>query len=445
MTMDDDAALARLRAADPAGPDPDLTRLEARVLGALAEQRELEEQSGEGGSGRVPRWLLPAAAGVVAVAIVGSAGFALGRSSDDAIMASAPAEVSSSAVLPSVAAPMASAPQESVKTSPEMTAADSAPADSAASPTLVTPSSTSPMVFPGAPTIWSTASSVPDAPSVATGYALSSTDVDREALAGELAALFGITEAPELREGAIWQAGALDGSGPSLAVGNDGLTSWSFYDPQAGAVDAQAQPLDADRAERIARGLLRDAGVPVRSVEWQVEPSGPLVNVTAWQLVSQLRTGLTWNVTLAPDGGLVSASGFAAGLVPVPGYELIGAASAVERIAKPGWSALGPSMTTPPPIADTSTEESAAPASPRPAPRANGRPTVTATVMRVRFTGSTVALAPYWQPDGTVLILPSYLLDDTDGGQWSLLGIADRYVRFVEPEPGTPMPLAAAD
>ena len=50
----------------------------------------------------------------------------------------------------------------------------------------------------------------------------------------------------------------------------------------------------------------------------------------------------------------------------------------------------------------------------------------------VTVTDATLGLAQYWQPDGGVLMLPSYLLTASDGSQWSLLAVEDDYVTFDE-------------
>lgn len=436
MTMDesthpDSHPEARLRAADPAGPDPDLSALQARVLGALAEQAAAEP------SRTSAPWLrLVAAAGaVIALGAAGLAGYAIGqRPSNATIVASSAVDAVAPSFGPSAAAPL-------VESTDSAKAADVPASEPAAlTPAQPSVSSMTSMMWPGWTTAWQASPALADSPSVATGYALSTADLDREALATELASTLAVTGDVEPDGAGGYRAGPVDGTGPALGVGGDAMATWSYVDPAVQPADGAA-PIEPDAAQQQARALLRSVGVPVRAVDWQIEPVGSLTAVTAWQLVSGVRTQLQWSVLVAPDGSIASASGFAAGLAPIPGYEVVGAATAVRRLAQPGWSALSPVPLAGASVTVAPTE--AASGAPAPVPSANGRPVVTATVAFVTVTDSELGLAPYWQPDGTVLVLPSYVIADRDGRQWSLIGVADRYVRFVAPDPGAPMPLAA--
>ncbi len=50
----------------------------------------------------------------------------------------------------------------------------------------------------------------------------------------------------------------------------------------------------------------------------------------------------------------------------------------------------------------------------------------------VTVTEATLGLAQYWQPDGGMLMLPSYVLAGEDGSRWSLLAVDEPYVQFVD-------------
>jgi hypothetical protein len=162
--------------------------------------------------------------------------------------------------------------------------------------------------------------------------------------------------------------------------------------------------------------------------------------VTAWQLAADARTRLSWQVDFAPGDAVVGASGFSAGLEEVPGYPVVGAATAVRRAGLPTWSAIGPS----PLFADPPTDASASPTpSPTPAPIAPaGRPVLRIPMSGIVVTGAELGLAQFWQPDGDLLILPSYLLTGDDGSRWSLIGVTSDYVRFVDQPYPTVAPLA---
>lgn len=411
MTMDDDMTdpFARLQASDPAGPDPDLSALRARIL----DERVVDDRAAGPDTTVVPMrqrrgWLLPAAAGVVAIALAGSAlaGYSAGR--DGATVVASPPQV-------------AAAKSDGAALEAEaMTLAPNAPAPDAPAPDA--PVSDASML--AMPSVWIASGRVPDSPSVGTGYRAVRDGIDPNALAAELANALGVI-GPVTPQSGGWVVGAADASAPTLWVSDDALLSWSFSDP---APIEGTTPMDADAALTVARALLRSIGVPMDTVEWQVMQVDATTTVTAWHTLGGVRSQLAWTVTLAPDGRIVGATGFAAALQPIPGYELVGAASAIDRISTPGWSALAPSPLTPGSAAASPTAPPFAGA-----PLMNGRPTLTVPVGTVTVTGSTIGLATYRQPDGALLVLPSYVLTDETGATWSLLAVADRYVRFSAP------------
>ena len=46
-----------------------------------------------------------------------------------------------------------------------------------------------------------------------------------------------------------------------------------------------------------------------------------------------------------------------------------------------------------------------------------------------------LGVAQYWQPDGSLLILPAYVITASDGSRWSVLAIDGSYVDFVPTDP----------
>jgi hypothetical protein len=153
--------------------------------------------------------------------------------------------------------------------------------------------------------------------------------------------------------------------------------------------------------------------------------------VTAWQVVAGERSQLSWQLAFNPDGGVVRASGFSAGLEPVPGYPVVGAATAVNRSVQPPWSAV-PATLIDVPTADQTADGAATPSS-SPSSSAADRPAVEVTVAEATVTDAILGLAQYWQPDGSVLMLPSYVLTADDGSRWSLLAVSDADVSFIPP------------
>jgi hypothetical protein len=211
--------------------------------------------------------------------------------------------------------------------------------------------------------------------------------------------------------------------GPVLTVNDDPLFTWDFEDAGALAAPAFGEQLDPATAIELTTALLGTIGVDTASVDWQVDRYAGRTAVTAWQLVGGQRTDLAWRVAFDPSGAVVQASGFSAGLEEVPGYPVVGAASAVARSAALPWSLLGavPALTP-----DPTATASATPLTPL------ALPGITVPVSEVTVIEAVLGLAQYWQPDGGMLMLPSYLLTGDDGSRWSLLAVDEPYVQFVD-------------
>ena len=164
------------------------------------------------------------------------------------------------------------------------------------------------------------------------------------------------------------------------------------------------------------------------------------------ELVEQLhgeRTQLQWSIGFFGDGEISSAYGFSAGLVEIPGYAIIGVKDAIARLNQPGWSALQPAMIYNGDVNIAVENEPAAQPTMPPNPTYLGRPALGVTITVATITKSELGLAQYWQPDGTILLLPAYLISDKDGHQWSMLAVDDAYVAFTQVAPNDgPMPMA---
>jgi hypothetical protein len=277
---------------------------------------------------------------------------------------------------------------------------------------------------------------LPDTPTTASGYRLVNAGISGGQVAAVLASVFGVPGQPVTQEDR-WVVGTPDGPAASLTVTNDPLFRW-VYDAGSAPLAAAGPPMTADRAVELTSAVLGSIGVDTASVDWQVDLHDGVTLVTAWQVVAGARTQLSWQIGFGPTGELVRAAGFSAGFEEVPGYPVVGAATAVDRAGRPPWSAIGPAaVSSPPPDAGPT------PAASDATPAAGERPTLTVPATYVNVTGADLALAQYWQPDGGMLVLPSYLLTGEDGSRWSLLAVDDSAVAFVEPpypsaDPGSP-------
>jgi hypothetical protein len=371
----------------------------------------------DGPAGRSWRTTLTVLGVLLALVVVGGAGVFLGRATapgPDIVVAPGPVVEASPGVeqLPAV---NTRGPQAS-------------PAASAATPPpTVIVASTRPASWP---VVFAPSPDLPDTGGIATGYRLVSDGISGGQVAGVLASVLGVTGQPKQQEDGSWTVGSTGAAQVTVEAGP--LVSWSFEDPAALASPSPGAPLAADRAIELAGALLGSVGVDTASIDWQVERYADAIEVTAWQLLGDARTQLAWHVTLGPTGEVVKASGFSAGLEEVTGYPVLGAASAVRRSALPTWSAVGPA-----PIFATADAAAATPDATSATPSASttalaGRPLLAVPLSQVTVTGAELALAQFWQPDGSLLILPAYTLTGADGSRWSLLAVDDQYVRFVD-------------
>jgi hypothetical protein len=361
---------------------------------------------------------------IVALAAVAAAGVFVGRSTapgPDIVVQPGPVVVESSSA---EEMPIAEQPEPLPAARPSLAVARTGPNRATA-------------VLTAAPTL-------ADTPGTATGYRLVNGGISGAQVAGVLAATFGADGTPIESEGA-WTVGA-DGF-PRLSVAADPLFTWTFEDPIALASPTPGQQLRPGETIELASEILAGIGVDVSDVDWQVDLYADRTTAIAWQLVSGQRTQLSWQLSFDPDGAVVEASGFSAGLEPVPDYPVVGAATAGTRLGSAPWWALAPTR-----VASTTVEEpsvepvsptdsaSASPAasgsaSPTPTPSpspTSDRPVLEVPVAEVTVTDAELGLAQYWQPDGSVLMLPSYTVTGEDGSRWSVLAIEDAYVDFTD-------------
>jgi hypothetical protein len=275
------------------------------------------------------------------------------------------------------------------------------------------------------PAVFTASTTLSDELATASGYRLSRTGLDGETVAQGLAEVFGASGVPTRANGG-WTVGT-DGTSPTLTVRDDAAMSWTFTDPVATAAAADGVSVSQGRAKETATAILEGIGVDVKSIDWQVSRYDDRVAVTATQLLGGDRTSMSWQVNFGQADAVVSASGFAAEFIEVPGYDIIGAATDVRRAALPTWSAIGPT-----PVVDSTPTAS----TPRPTTPAavgpSGRPALQVDVASIVIVDATLGLGQFWQPDGTLLVLPAYRLTGSDGSLWTLIAVSGDYVKFVK-------------
>lgn len=457
--------LSRLQGADPAegAPAPDLDAIRA----SATERSTVVPMRGR----RTALAVGAVAAGVVLLAGTALAGVAVGRvTAPEPTLVAAPVVEES---LPVVGAasppiPVVAGQQPGAQAAPlgapeTMSAAGGgAAADKAMS------------IYPGYGATLIPSPDLPDVPGTAPGYRLDAQGIDLEALATQLGIAFGIPGDPTKQDYG-WMVGSPDGTGPSIWVGEDATVSWSFNDPTVnpwacsggGGVEpapapateegtaasssgsepaapesctSSQAPISERDAVRAARKVLTTLGVTEGAVdgidvEWESGSDEYTTWATAWQRVDGQRTQLSWSFTFAGES-IVWANGFAAGLEQVPSYPIVGAYTAVQRSSDPRYAAFGPTpldfgIAVPMAQArdDATVSSDAAPAVPQGDPSRVQVWWDPATAI-----GAELSLAQYWQPDGTLLILPAYRVATADDrGTWAIIAVAETAVEFVAP------------
>ncbi len=282
-----------------------------------------------------------------------------------------------------------------------------------------------------APAVFTAAADLDDTPTTASGFRLTRSGLDGAEVARGLATVLGVAgEVVRTDEG--WSVGGEDPVSPSLTVSDDPQLSWSFIDPEATAVAQGGVFVTPGRAKDISTALLAEIGVDLASVDWQSSRFADHLALTATQLVDGFRTSLSWQINFGQNDAVVSASGFAAEFVEVPGYPVIGAATAVRRAGLPTWSMIGP---TPVVVSDITAPGVRSPAVETAGP--DGRPALQVEVSSILVVDAALGLAQFWQPDGGLLALPAYQLVGDDGTLWTLIAVTGDYVDFVDqPYPG---------
>ena len=286
------------------------------------------------------------------------------------------------------------------------------------------------------PAVFTAAADLDDAATTASGYRLTRSGLDGAEVAAGLAAVFGV-DGSVVPTDSGWTVSGADTAAATLTVSDDPELSWTFTDPAATEAAQGGVSISPRRAKEVASALLADVGVDLDSVDWQSNRFDDHLSVTATQIVDGLRSSLFWQVNFGQNDAVVSASGFAAEFVEVPGYEVVGAATAVRRSALPTWSLLGPTPVV------SSTNATAAVTSDLPVEKLgpDDRPALQVGVSSIVVVDATLGLAQFWQPDGGLLALPAYRLVGDDGTQWTVIAVTGDYVDFVDqPYPGLPPP-----
>lgn len=299
------------------------------------------------------------------------------------------------------------------------------------------------------------------------GYRFTTSGVNLRAATATLAKQLGLKGDVRSSDGG-WSVGADDGTGPSLWVSQDGVAGWSYSDPTRnpwGCPDATTlpgpaggsesvpasipcepagKPMSRAEAQQRVTGILQAFGVERSEVDWEVGGDDATTWVTAWQVVEGQRTQLSWSFTF-DSGGIVYASGHFAAPEKVGPFPTVGAATAVNRSQQVKWLPFGPTAAMDPTMAypaDSAVSSLPEVEGAQPAAATEGK--VTINYSPITVTGAEQTITQYWQPDGTLLLLPAYTLTTKGQGIWVVIAVADSAVTFAEAATPIAVPMAEA-
>ena len=449
----EDAAVARLRAADPgAGVVPDTVALRSAVDERRAVPDVRSDVPDELAARRARRWTgWPAKiAGVAAAALVvgGGGGYAIGAAGDG------PA--------PAAAAISLQAPGETAGEALGNGMAPSAAQDGAApGSSLMATADQGLSYWPGmyGRTVF-TASGLSDAGTVAHAWALDAAQSFNEQTIAAAAAALGVAGTPVLADG-WWTVGPNDGTAATVQLYADGTGSLSYWDPAKdtwacqtvigeGLSTSKADPSvgiapepdpctqrdlgpapQGDAATSQLRDLLTALGIDPAGFELVVEEYGdPMASyVTAYGVLDGQRTGLTWSATLT-GAGVQSLYGSTAPLVDLGEYQVISPVEAVQRLSDPrfgssgGW--YGPLMAGGIAVDGTA----AVPAPVTVPPTATAGTAISWPVDQATIVQARLGVAIQTQVNGSALLVPTYELTSDDGGIWTVIAVADSHLDF---------------
>lgn len=300
------------------------------------------------------------------------------------------------------------------------------------------------------------------------------------------AAAFGIEGDPSMVDG-TWTVGSNDGAGPMLQLTPDGMASFNFWDGSldpygcgsgvavesdggsangsggSGSVTGSGDPgtplvkdcveksvasVNEGQAVEAFQKVMQSLGVEASGYKFEVMDYGTADSayVTAFQVVGDQRSGAAWNATFV-GRQIQSMYGGLAPLVSLGVYDVVGPATAVDRLSDPrfGSGSFGGPMPLGVNAADTSvgaqegmTVTSQSGDEVAPVPSRTLPPTVAPgdrfdwPVQEVNISKARLGLAMYGQPNGSTVLLPTYELSSDEGSTWSAIAVDEEALDFSE-------------
>ena len=426
-----DTAFDRLRASDPAASaEPDTTVIRAKVeatdAGASA-TAPVVDLAAQRRTRRPARWLQVAAAAAGVVAVGGGAFFAGQQSADAPISAESAVARDTAGSAPADASALGGATTEfSAGAQPGARIASGA-ADSTA------------MTMGGSfygRTVF-TSSGLSDATSSAQAWGYDPTTTFTAEMAARLAAALGVTGDPALNYGS-WHVGSLDWTTPALDLSSDGQTTFSYSDPtiQPWAEGSTATGAPAEDAIAALTAIMTELGLDPAAYTITTDDQDPSATSVIAAPTQAVDGNGSWYASVTTDG-VMNLSGALAPRVDLGTYDVVSPQTAVDRLSDERFGAgqgiayaagdvgVARGMDIMPALPD---DPAAVPTLPA-APVAGA--TIAWPVTTVTITDATLGTATYVQPDGSVVLLPTYTLTGSDGGVWTVLAVADAHLDFA--------------
>lgn len=443
-----DPAYERLSAGDPAvAAEPDLAVIKAKVDAstatilasapaqgatagtAPATPAPVVDLAAQRAARRPARWLQVAAAAVGVVAVGGGAFIAGQHVSSSPISAEAPSANSGLVSGPAgPSAPEGPSGAGGFAAGAPGEGANKASADSASS--MVGPGSGGRTVF--------TSSGLSDAAGSGQAWGYDAASTFSAETAARLAAALGVSGDPSLNYGS-WHVGSLDWTAAALDLSSDGTTSFYFSDPafnpwveNSSTTGATPEAATAALTDVMTALGVDPAGFTI-TVDSTQDPHITSVSATSVQAAGT--SAGTWSAAVTTDG-LYSLNGSLAPLVDLGTYAVVSPQAAVERLgderfgATQDFSAFDEGA-----VPATRDMVSVLPDDPTAIPTLPGTPAPGAAfawpVANVTITAATLGTSTYYQPDGSVTLLPTYTLTGSDGSSWTVLAVADAHLDFA--------------
>lgn len=429
-----DLPFDRLRAGDPAATaEPDTTVIRAKVdavvsaeadapVGASPSTPGVVDLAAQRHARRAPRWLQVAAAAAGIVAVGGGAFFAGQQSSSTPISA----ETADARTQPS---------------SPEAQSADASAAGPsggfAAGAKDESARSASMIGNPNGRTVF-TASGLSGDSSTAQAWGFDPAASFSAETASRLAEVLGVSGEPVLNYGS-WVVGSLDWTAASLSLSSDGQTTFYFSNP---AIDPWAENstitgTTADEAIAALATVMTEMGIDPAGYTITADTQDPKATSVVAAPRNTVEGNGTWYAGVTTDG-LYSINGAVSPLVDLGSFDVVSPQAAVERLSDERFGAsqsfgayptddmgIARGAETMPLVQD---DPAAVPALP-PAPAPGSA--IAWPVTSVTITEATLGTGTYYQPDGSVVLLPTYTLTGADGSSWTVLAVADAHLNFA--------------